>query len=152
MKLLLVYATNSGSCFLVAERIVEILKVKHQVTVQLSARTTPNDLDGFNAIILGTPSWSVEGQEGYPHETMLKLIRTCAGRNFSTKRFALYGCGDNSYTFFCGAVDHLENFVSAAHGQNILEPLRIDSYYFDLKNNNKLVDEWAEKVMRLLHA
>ena len=146
MKLLLVYATNSGSCFLVAERVVAILKAKHQVTVQLAVHTTPDDLEKFDGIILGTPSWSVEGQEGYPHETMLKLIRACAGRDFSSKRFALFGCGDNSYTIFCGAVDHLVKFVSSVHGKNIVDPLRIDSYFFDLKGNNKLVDAWAKKL------
>lgn len=150
MKILISYATNSGSCFLVAERIQKILAPAHTVVVQLAAKTTPDDIEKNDCIILGTPSWSVEGHEGYPQESMLKLLRAGSNHNFPSKLFALYGCGDNSYTFFCGAVDHLENFVISVKGQTVLESLRLDSYFFELKRNNDLVDAWTQKIAKKL--
>jgi flavodoxin len=67
------------------------------------------------------------------------------------KKFAIYGLGDSSYARLCHAVDVIEDFVkNSLKGTVILEPLRVDSFYFDQKNNEKLVLEWVEKLNQTL--
>lgn len=148
MKILLVYATNSGSTYLVSERIRVILARRFSIQAQKAADTRPTDLRKYNLIILGTPSWSVEGHEGYPHETVLALIRGLNREAVSRQRFALFGCGDTSYTYFCGAVDYLEKWVADSGGTQVGPSLRIDGYFFDLVRHEHLTDEWARKLTK----
>jgi len=148
MNIVIVYATNSGSCFLVAEMLTKILSKKHNVTVQTAQHTKPSDLEKFDCIILGSPSWSFEKHEGYPHEAIVALIQKAEKKDFSEKLFAIYGCGDTSYTFFCGAVDHLVDFVLKVGGKQLVEPLRIDGYFFDPQKNNELVEKWTRELLK----
>lgn len=150
MKVLLAYATNSGGTYLAAERIEKILERVASVQMQKANDTEAAHLKDYDLIIFGTPSWSVEGHEGYPHETMLRLIRGLNPETMSGKQFALFGCGDTSYTYFCGAVDFLEKWLTDNSLQPVVPSLRIDGYFFDLIHNERLVDEWARRLSKLV--
>lgn len=108
----------------------------------------PDDFLRYDGIILGSPSWAEEGHEGFPLPAMMKLLRAAENRDFSGQWFAMFGCGDSSYTFFCGAVDVMEEFLSKFKGKKIVESLKVDSYYFDLKNNAKRIEEWGKKLLQ----
>lgn len=152
MKILIVYASNSGSTYLVANQLREVLRAKHAVTVKKAAETTPDMVQKYPVVLLGSPSWSVEGHEGYPQETILRLMREMENIQYDGRRqrWALFGCGDTSYTFFCGAVDHLEHFVRSFGGESLLSPLKIDGYFFTVKESEKAVAGWAKKLIKAL--
>lgn len=151
MNILIVYASNSGSTFQVAEIIEFELAKKHHVVVQTAAQTLAEELHKYDLVILGSPSWSVEGNEGYPAEPMLALLRGAMNTKFVHKKFALFGCGDTSYTYFCGAVDWLEKFVDDVRGDRVVESLRVDGFYFDLKNAKRKAGEWARTLRKVLN-
>ncbi len=133
-----------------AELIEAELAKRHHVVLQKAVQTLPEDLHKYDLVILGTPSWSVEGHEGYPAEPMLALLRGAMNTKFVHKKFALFGCGDSSYTYFCGAVDFLEKFVKDVRGNKVIHSLRIDGFYFDLNNARLQAGEWAKALRKVL--
>uniref|UniRef100_UPI0027BA3A6F flavodoxin domain-containing protein n=1 Tax=Desulfobulbus sp. TaxID=895 RepID=UPI0027BA3A6F len=59
------------------------------------------------------------------------------------KKVAVFGCGDSSYTHFCGAVDQLQEKVEAMGGKVVNDPLKIDGDPGDAASD---VVSWAQEV------
>jgi flavodoxin I len=148
MKILLAYASNSGGTFLSGKIIKEVLGEKHSVEMKKIENTGPSEFQQYDLVIFGSPSWDFGENQGQPHETFLKFIALNKNLDLNKKRFAVYGCGDTSYTYFCGAVDNLEKFIKESNGELIIKPLKINGYFFNLEENNKLVRDWAQKVLK----
>lgn len=147
MNILLIYATNSGGTFLASEIVQNTLTShNHTVTVKNVREADLGELANFDAIIFGSPSWDYEGKQGMPHEDYLPFLEKAQGKTFAGKPFAIFGLGDRSFTYFTGAVDHLEEFVKKLQGKLIMESLRIDGFFFNQEANSKLVADWAEKL------
>lgn len=147
-NILIVYASNSGSTFLVGEIIAKTLSEKYKVDLKKASNTSADDLEKYDVIILGSPSWSVLGKEAFPQEAMLAFMERCVDRKFLDKQCAAFGCGDSAYTLFCGAVNQLERFIMQIKGRKIMESLRIDAYYFKLKENEELAKQWAGELLK----
>ncbi|MFA5154927.1 MAG: flavodoxin domain-containing protein [Patescibacteria group bacterium] len=148
-RVIIVYASNSGATFLVAEIIARVLKRRYQVTMQKAAATQPVDLEQYDVLLFGSPSWRVPGRgDGFPQETMLDFMRRCAGREFPGQQCAAFGCGDSSYTLFCGAVNQLEKFLFDLKAKRVSDSLRIDGYFFDREKNMALAERWAEELLQ----
>lgn len=150
MDILIVYASNSGSTFLTAEALAGILSKKHRVIMRSAETIVPNDFLSYDGVILGSPSWAEEGNEGYPLPAMMKLLRAAESADFSQQWFALFGCGDTSYTYFCGAVNVMEEFLPKFKGKKIVQSLKLDSYYYDLKNSTVKVGEWGSLLLKAI--
>lgn len=146
MRITIIYATNSGSTYLVSKKIESLLKKKHQISVVEAKNASIKNIDNADLVLFGSPSWDFDGHEGYPHRAMLTLMEQLRAHPFNGKQCAVFGCGDTSYTNFCGAVDHLEEFVKQQNGKLVIESLRIDGYYFDEKNNLAKVEKWIEPI------
>ncbi len=146
-KVLIIYATNSGSTYVAARIIMEVLSSEYSVALKKAADAEPADLGRYDLVILGTPNWNFGEKEGMPHETMLQLMNKSRESAFPDKKFAVFSCGDSSYTYFCGAVGHLEEFVARSHGRLVADSLKIDGFYFNLENNSWLAEQWARKLM-----
>ncbi len=147
-SILIVYASNSGSTFQVAEQLESMLSKKHTVVVQKARESAPDDLDSYDLILLGTPSWWVNFNEGSPHESVLLFMQACMNKKSVQHNFALFGCGDRSYTHFCGAVDELESFVKKVGGTLVVPSLKIDSYYFEQKTAREQVEQWGKILLK----
>lgn len=147
MTILIIYATNSGGTLVVAQSISDLLTQKgHTLTVKEAAEVNPQELTGFDLIILASCTWDYAGEEGMPHEHFMNLSKQMEGQTLENKPFAIVGLGDSSYTHFCTSVDHLEAFVGKLKGKLLIESLRIDGFYFNQEENNKLVQSWTEKL------
>lgn len=149
-KVLICYATHSGSSFEIAEFVGEILSKNFAVTIQKAFLSKADDLLKYDFVVMGSGSWKVDGHEGYPQPALYDLLAKAKEVNLKNKPFAFFGCGDNSYTQFCGVVDYLENFVKAVEGVKVADSLRVDSFFFDLKKNVRLVETWAESLNKAL--
>lgn len=146
-NILIIYASNSGSTMLTANLIGGVLLHNlYAVTIKHATKVTADDIADATVILFGSPSWKVNSIEGQPHETMTELFARLQNTSLANKTIALFGCGDTAYTNFCGAVDHMEEFVHALHGTLCTEPLRVDSFYFDIKRNKTLIEKWAKKL------
>jgi flavodoxin I len=144
--ILLLYSTNSGSTFTVGQIIQEILSEKFAVEMQNAVEFKPEDIKKYDTVILGSPSWLSRGEEGMPTETMLKLLDVWKGQKFSNKKFAVYGCGDDGFATFCGAVGHLEDFIKSVGGTFLIPSLRLNSFWFDIDKNVELAKKWAKEL------
>ena len=134
MKVLIIYATNSGSTYEVTKIIESVLDRKHTVTVQKAAESKPADVLGVDLVLFGSPSWRVGGVEGQIQEIMQEFLDSAKGKLPRGFKFAVFGCGDPDFTHFCQAVDTIVERLKKEGGALIFEPLKIDGFYFHLEN------------------
>lgn len=151
MKTLIIYASNSGSTYLTSKIIKEVLEEnKNEVTLTKASDVDVATLAYYDTILIGSPSWYVNKKEGQPHETILEFIEKSNEINLSDKHMTAFGCGDSSYLTFCGAVDHLEEFIKKTKAIKLSDSLRIDSFYFDIDKNTQMIKQWANSLSKVL--
>ncbi len=150
LKILLIYATNSGSTYVAGKIIKEALNHDFAMTMQNASETNPNDADNFDIIILGSPTWDFGGKDGMPHEMMLELLNKWQNKSFAGKRFAIFGCGDRMFVQFCAAVDYIEKFIANVGGTLLLPSLRLNNFFFELEKETELAKEWAGELKKML--
>lgn len=130
MNILLVYATNSGSTAQAAQMIADTLTTKgHTVSVKDAKTATPQEVTAAPFFILGSPSWDHDGLEGQPLPEMEEFIARCKEVTLNGKPCAVFGLGDSSYTYFCGAVTYLEAFIKRSKGTLVVPSLKVDGFY-----------------------
>ena len=151
MTILIVYATNSGSTYLAGERIMKILHSGgHEVEMVEAKNARADQIKKFDLVVFGSPSWMIGGAESVPQEHMLTLLEQMRRARKAPARFAAYGCGEKSFTIFCGAVDYIDTVLKSLGSKKVLASLKIDGYYFHLLDNQKIVDKWANELLRVL--
>jgi flavodoxin I len=149
-KVLIIYTTNSGGTFAVGEVIKDILSKICIVNFQNVNETKPDDYIGHDLVVLASPSWKSRGEEGMPTEAMLKFLDIWKTKKLPQIKFALYGCGDEEFAHFCGAVDYLENFVQSVQGTLVIESLRLNSFWFELDKGVEMAKSWAKQLAVIL--
>lgn len=148
MNILLVYATYSSGTKQASQVVVDFLNAKsHTVTVKKAQDTNIEDFTPYDLVILASPSWLINDTDGMPHEDFVALIERSQGKIFENKPFAIFGLGDESYAHFCGAVDHLKQFVEQGKGALRGDVLRIDGYLFNEDHNAQVLREWVENII-----
>lgn len=148
MKVLILYATNSGSTFLAAQQLQAAAQNGgHEVVVQEISSTQPTDFSQYQLVVMGSPSWDDNGLEGQPLPDFTEFMQNNPSIDFSQVKVAIFGLGDKSYQFFCGAVDHLTKYVTDHGGQPVVEPLRIDRYFNDQAGWNQQATDWMNSVL-----
>lgn len=146
MDIVLVYATNSGGTAQAAQMIADALKGKgHAVTIKEAKDASPDDLSAVQCIILGSPSWDYNGMEGQPLPEMADFIDRCKDIQLEGKPCAVFGLGDSSYTYFCGAVIHLEAFIKRTKGNLVMPSLKIDGFYTK-PETAETIEKWANAL------
>lgn len=149
MHILVAYATNSGSTYLVAKRISEVLQtLSHTTDLRDITTLTPADLSPYDLYFFGSNSWDFQGKEGQPQHKFIHFLETAQAEDWTDKKFAVFGCGDKTYMIFCGAVQVISDFITAHHGTIINEPLKINQFYLhDQDEVYTLVEEWTKKTL-----
>lgn len=140
---LIVYGSTTGNTEWVAKQIGEVLGQEGiEVTLKNVAQAQVAQLgNGFDLTLLGSSTWGdaeIEFQEDFApfYEEMDQA-------NLKEKKVAVFGCGDSSYEFFCGAIDLLEEKAVDLGGLLVNEPLRIDGDPQDAKAD---IVAWAKDV------
>ena len=118
---------------------------EHTVVMKPIAQVSFADTLLYDLRIFASPSWDNEGEEGQPHQDFVAFMKKSKDKSFEDKPCAVFGLGDISYGHFCGAVDHLEEFIKKSGGKLVVESLRIDNYLIDMDGYNKKLAEWAKK-------
>lgn len=140
---LIVYGSTTGNTEMVANRIGEVLTENGvTVTVKNVTDTTIAELgNGFELTLLGASTWGedeIEFQEDFE-----PFFGEMEAAKLEGKKVALFGCGDTSYEYFCGAVDELENMMDNLGAKMVNISLRIDGDPDDVGSE---ITEWAEEV------
>jgi flavodoxin I len=123
------FGTDSGTTRLIAKKIARALKkrigddrVAKPVNIN---RTTPEGLLAFDRLILGTPTYGEGVLPGKAsrnsEESWLEFLPDLQGEDFSGRRIALYGLGDQEEypESFLDAMRDLYDAFSAAGGELI---------------------------------
>jgi flavodoxin I len=146
MNILLLYATNSGSTEMAANEVMNHLSsASHQVTLKKIIEANNDDIQNAHLVVLGSPSWDHENKEGQPHDDFFSWKEHVDTSKFANKPVAIFGCGDSSYQIFCGAVDELTKWVSEWGAKPVVEPLKMDKYYYQLAQNQELIRQWVSQ-------
>lgn len=148
MKVLIAYATNSGGTFFATQTVENVLKSKrHIVTRQEIEEVSLNAFKDYDLIIFASPSWNYEGTQGELQTSFKKFVQNYSGNSLKSKKCAVFGLGDSTYLYFCGAVDRLEQFVKDNKGILLSPSLRIDGYYRNEISHNKMLEDWTERIL-----
>ena len=144
-KAMIVYGSTTGNTEFVAEVIAKSLQQnKIDVTVKNVTEASGQDIAGdLDIVLFGCSTWGddeIELQEDFAefYETMGNN-----GTSYDGMNFAVFGCGDSSYTHFCGAVDAIEEKVAGSGGKIVVDSLKIDGDPDPIKEE---IQNWAESV------
>jgi flavodoxin I len=173
------FGTDSGTTRLIAKKIAKRVKqrlgdnaIAKPVNVN---RAAPDDLLGYESLILGTPTYGdglLPGKEAETEEeSWAEFLHGLDGRDFSHVRIALYGLGDQEMypTHFVDALMHLHRFFSAAGARMVggcgtegyefkrslavvdgrFVGLALDQHLQHLQTDRR-IDAWLDEVLPLL--
>ena len=140
---LIVFGTTTGNTESVAEQIAQGLMDKGvEVTSKNVINARIEELgNGFDLTVLGSSTWGedeIEFQEDFE-----PFFVELAKANLKGKKVALFGCGDSSYEYFCGAVDELESMMQKLGAEVVQDSLRIDG---DPSDSSDEIEVWAAAV------
>lgn len=155
MKILIVYATNSGSTRIASEAMQEAwVRCGNSVVLRSAHDVQPEELNAFDLVIFGSCTWELTTPkrhfEGQLQQHFIEFKNRLAGKQFIGKRFAVFGIGDSSYSNFCIAANHLEVLVKQIGGTQVGPTLRIDSFFYDQSANEKKIHSWAQSILKLM--
>lgn len=95
--------------------------------------------------MLGSSTWGdaeIEFQEDF-----IPFFDDMDKADLKDKKVALFGCGDSSYTFFCGAVDALQEKMEKMGASIVNDPLKIDGDPGDAAGD---IESWTEEIVGAL--
>lgn len=141
-KALIVYGSTTGNTEMVSDSIAKILE-GDGVNVDImdaSSVKIKGMADGYDVVFLGCSTWGDEDIE--LQDDFIPLFDDLDKTGLTGKKVAVFGCGDSSYTHFCGAVDAIEE-KSESLGALILG----DSLKIDGDPDNDEVVAWSKSIM-----
>ena len=146
-KALIIYGSTTGNTENVAKQIGKVLtQGGHEVCLQDVRNAKVEELgNGYDVTVLGSSTWGdaeIEFQEDFA-----SFFDDMDKADLKGKKVAVFGCGDSSYTFFCGAVDSLLEKVEAMGGLIVNDPLKIDGDPGDASGD---IDSWAKEIAAAL--
>lgn len=150
MKILLIYGTYSTGTLTVSQLIQSQLQEKgHEVTIMRNDQVQGADMMAHEMIIMGSPSWKVFNKQGMPHEWYYPMMERLKGQVFD-KPFAVFALGDESYALVFGSADHLQGFVKDLGGHEVIEPLKIEGFYFAKQQRTEEIKAWVDQLHQKL--
>ena len=142
-SVLIVYGSTTGNTESVADIISADLSKADYTIKKINVADVDVDIldEAFDLYLLGSSTWGddeIEFQEDFApfYENMNGEL------NLSGKKFAVFGCGDSSYEYFCGAVDALEERLAKLGAKLVCESLRIDG-----EPEQSEINEWTQDVI-----
>jgi flavodoxin short chain len=140
---LIIYGSTTGNTESVADIISTDLSKADYTINKINVSDVDVDVlnEAFDLYLLGSSTWGddeIEFQEDFApfYENMNGDL------NLTGKKFAVFGCGDSSYEYFCGAVDALEERLAKLGGSLVCESLRIDG-----EPEESEINEWTQDVI-----
>lgn len=141
-KVLIVFGSTTGNTEGVAESIEKILKTNGMdVSLRNAAEATADGLaTGYDLVLLGCSTWGEEDVE--LQDDFVPIYENLEKADLSGKKVAVFGCGDSSYTHFCGAVDAIEKKAEGLGATIVTGSLKIDGEPVAAD-----VEAWAKDVL-----
>lgn len=139
---LIVYGSTTGNTEYVAEAAGRVLAERglSVKVVNVASVEAPGLCEGYDLVLFGCSTWgddSIELQDDF-----IPLFDDFDQIGAAGKKTAVFGCGLSSYTYFCGAVDAIEEKL-AALGAQVIDTLKIDG---DPQSEKAEIESWAGRV------
>ncbi|MDL2307603.1 flavodoxin [Desulfovibrio sp. OttesenSCG-928-C06] len=139
---LIVYGSSTGNTEYIADMAEQILSAAGTSVKKINAASAKADslCDGYDLILFGCSTWgddSIELQDDF-----IPLFDDFEKINAKGKKTAVFGTGDSSYTYFCGAVDAISEKLEAM-GAQVIDTLKIDG---DPQSEKSEIESWLKKV------
>ena len=145
---LIVYGSTTGSTEYAAGVVESILSESgYAVTKENASDVTPAGLCGeYDLVLFGCSTW---GEDTIVlQDDFADLFDHFDAIGAKGKNTAVFGCGDKSYPYFCGAVDSIsEKLVEL--GATVLDTLKIDG---DPESEAAEIEAWARHVVAAVPA
>ncbi len=140
---LIVYGSTTGNTEFVASHIEKALIAEgYEVTNESADSVSASGLcDNYGLILFGCSTWGDEEIE--LQDDFIPLFDEFDSINAQGKKTAVFGCGDSSYTYFCGAVDAIEQKLSAM-GAEVIDTLKIDG---EPQSEKGSIDDFIKSVL-----
>lgn len=140
-KALIVYGSTTGNTETAAGWIADTLRAKGiETELRNAADVAVEDMaQGFDLVLLGSSSWGddeIEFQDDF-----IPVYEALDIAGLKGRKAAAFGCGDSSYTHFCGAVDAIEEKLAGLGAVLVAGPLKIDG---DPERGE--IETWAREV------
>jgi flavodoxin I len=142
-KALIVYGATTGNTESTAHMVAKAMAEQHLEARVMDVNTVqPGDFaNGYDVFLFGCSAWGdeeieLQGDFAEFYEGMDEL-------NLNGKKIAVFGCGDSSYTHFCGAVDAIEEKAEELGAGLLAGGLKIDG---DPDDSEDEIVEWAHAV------
>lgn len=123
----LFFGSDTGNTEAIAKMIQKQLGTQH-VHVQDIAKSSKEDINNFNLLLLGIPTWYY-GEAQCDWDDFFPELEKI---DFSNKLVAIFGCGDQEdyAEYFCDAMGSVHDIVKAKGG-TLIGQWPIDSYEFE---------------------
>jgi flavodoxin I len=138
-NILIVYGSTTGNTEMVAEQISNQLS-DHNPKMQDVTDTTPEELTQYDVIIAGASTWD----DGLLQTDFRDFVEGLTV-DLNSKKVAAFGLGDSNYPNFCKSAEILQETFTKLGTQSIVEPLKIDGFPDEEKNEQK-VEQWCEQI------
>ncbi|XPV74998.1 MAG: flavodoxin [Desulfovibrio sp.] len=139
-KALIIYGSTTGNTEFTAETIEKALENKDFETTLLDVSDieAKNVADGYDLILLGCSTWGEETIE--LQDDFVPFFDDLEEAGLSGKKVGVFGCGDSSYEYFCGAVDAISEKAEELKAE-VLDTLKIDG-----DPDADEITQWAEEI------
>lgn len=146
-NVLIVYGSTTGNTETVANDIAGIIKgAGHAVTVLDAGSAKAAGLcAGYDCVLFGCSTWGDDAIE--LQDDFIPLFDAFDSIGASGVKVASFGCGDSSYTYYCGAVDSINEKLEQLGGKMIAQGLKIDGDPSDASDD---IEAWAKAVAAAL--
>ncbi len=142
-KALVVFGSTTGNTESVAEVVARTLEeaglavdLKNAASVKAAGLA-----EGYDLVVFGCSTWGDDEIE--LQEDFVPLYDDLGAAGLVGRKVAVFGCGDSSYTHFCGAVDAIAEKAAALGAKVIDLPLKIDG-----SPDKAEAQAWARDVLQ----
>jgi flavodoxin I len=139
-KAMVIYGSTTGNTESTAHIIARaIANNSIETTIKDVRDVEKNDFSGdYDILLMGCSTWGDEEIE--LQEDFAEFYEDMDSLPIQDRKVAVFGCGDSSYTYFCGAVDALEEKSKELGANLVVNGLKIDGDPEDMEGD---IVEWA---------
>jgi flavodoxin short chain len=143
----IVYGSTTGNTAEVADALGRLFEgAGHSVEILDAAKTKAEGLcQGQDLVLFGCSTWGDEEIE--LQDDFIPLFEKFDALGAKGVKTACFGCGDSSYTYFCGAVDEIEKKLREIGSVVVAGGLKIDGDPGDAKAE---IEEWGKDILEAL--
>jgi flavodoxin short chain len=146
-NVLIVYGSTTGNTEWVAGQLNEQIKAAgHDVQVAKAGSIAPEGLcAGKDLVLFGCSTWGQDEIE--LQDDFIPLFEAFDSIGASGVKAGVFGCGDEDYTHFCGAVDAITDKLTGLGAKLVGGKLKING---DPGDSSEAIKSWGQSVLAAL--